>query len=30
VADQIVGYVPREVIEEKVNRVLALSTASVN
>jgi thioredoxin 1 len=23
VADQIVGYVPREVIEEKVNRVLA-------
>jgi thioredoxin 1 len=30
VADQIVGYAPREVIEEKVNRVLALSTASVN
>ena len=30
VADQIVGYVPREVIEEKVNRVLALATASVN
>jgi len=26
VADQIVGYVPREVIEEKVNRVLASST----
>ena len=23
VADQIVGYVPREVIEEKVNRILA-------
>jgi thioredoxin 1 len=23
IADQIVGYVPREVIEEKVNRVLA-------
>lgn len=23
VADQIVGYVPREVIEEKINRVLA-------
>ena len=30
VADQIVGYAPREVIEEKLNRVLALSTASVN
>jgi thioredoxin 1 len=30
VADQIVGYAPREVIEEKVNRVLALATASVN
>jgi thioredoxin 1 len=30
VADQIVGYAPREVIEEKVNRVLAMSTASVN
>ena len=30
VADQIVGYVPREVIEEKVNRVLALAPASVN
>src|ERR1700719_3382793 len=30
VADQIVGYVPREVIEEKVNRVLALSPASVD
>jgi len=29
VAEQIVGYVPREVIEEKVNRVLALSTANV-
>ena len=29
VADQIVGYVPREVIEEKVNRVLALTTTSV-
>ena len=29
VADQIVGYVPREVIEEKVNRVLAASTPSV-
>jgi thioredoxin 1 len=28
VADQIVGYVPREVIEEKVNRVLALSTTN--
>jgi thioredoxin 1 len=25
VADQIVGYAPREVIEEKLNRVLALS-----
>jgi thioredoxin 1 len=30
VADQIVGYVPRDVIEEKVNRVLALTPASVN
>lgn len=30
VADQIVGYVPREVIEEKVNRVLAVSTAAVS
>jgi thioredoxin 1 len=30
VADQIVGYVPREVIEEKVNRVLALAPVSVN
>jgi thioredoxin 1 len=30
VADQIVGYAPREVIEEKVNRVLALTGASVN
>jgi len=29
VADQIVGYVPREVIEEKVNRVLALAPTSV-
>jgi thioredoxin 1 len=29
VADQIVGYVPREVIEEKVNRVLAAGTPSV-
>ena len=29
VADQIVGYVPREVIEEKVNRVLALTPSSV-
>lgn len=28
VADQIVGYVPREVIEEKVNRVLSLATVS--
>ncbi|MFC5863403.1 thioredoxin [Acidicapsa dinghuensis] len=25
VADQIVGYVPREVIEEKVNRVVSLA-----
>jgi thioredoxin 1 len=25
VAEQIVGYVPREVIEEKVNRVLAIA-----
>jgi thioredoxin 1 len=30
VADQIVGYVPREVIEEKVNRVLAQSTVAVS
>ena len=30
VADQIVGYVPREVIEEKVNRVLAQSAVAVN
>lgn len=30
VADQIVGYVPREVIEEKVNRVLASVVATVN
>ena len=29
VADQIVGYVPREVIEEKVNRVLALTPSGV-
>lgn len=29
VADQIVGYVPREVIEEKVNRILALAPSSV-
>jgi thioredoxin 1 len=28
VAEQIVGYVPREVIEEKVNRVLATTTAT--
>ena len=28
VADQIVGYVPREVIEEKVNRVISLATVS--
>ena len=30
VADQIVGYVPREVIEEKVNKVLALAPTGVN
>jgi thioredoxin 1 len=30
VADQIVGYAPREVIEEKLNRVLALSAATVS
>ena len=30
VADQIVGYVPREVIEEKVNRVLAQTPVSVS
>jgi thioredoxin 1 len=30
VAEQIVGYVPREVIEEKVNRVLALNTVNVS
>jgi hypothetical protein len=30
VADQIVGYVPREVIEEKVNRVLASSAVNVS
>jgi len=29
VADQIVGYVPREVIEEKINRVLALAPSIV-
>ena len=29
VADQIVGYVPREVIEEKVNRVLAPTPTGV-
>jgi thioredoxin 1 len=27
VADQIVGYVPRDVIEEKVNRILAVPAA---
>jgi len=30
VVDQIVGYAPREVIEEKLNRVLTLSPVSVN
>jgi thioredoxin 1 len=30
VADQIVGYAPREVIEEKVNRILTSSVATVN
>jgi len=30
IADQIVGYVPREVIEEKVNRVLALAPVVVS
>jgi thioredoxin 1 len=30
VVDQIVGYVPREVIEEKLNRVLGLTPASVD
>ncbi len=30
VADQIVGYVPREVIEEKVNRILALAPTGVS
>jgi thioredoxin 1 len=30
VAEQIIGYVPREVIEDKVNRVMALAPASVN
>jgi len=30
VVDQIVGYAPREVIEEKLNRVLALAPVSVN
>ncbi len=29
VADQIVGYVPREVIEEKVHRVLAMAPSSL-
>src|ERR1700733_12654109 len=29
VAEQIVGYVPREVIEEKINRVLASTHAAV-
>jgi thioredoxin 1 len=29
VAEQIVGYVPREVIEEKINRVLASTPAAV-
>ncbi len=29
VADQIVGYVPKEHIEEKVNRVLAMAPTSV-
>ncbi len=30
VADQIVGYVPREVVEEKVTRVLAMTAANLN
>jgi thioredoxin 1 len=30
VADQIVGYVPREVIEEKANRILALAPTTVS
>jgi len=30
VVDQIVGYAPREVIEEKLNRVLTLAPVSVN
>jgi thioredoxin 1 len=30
VVDQIVGYVPREVIEEKLSRVLALTPASAD
>jgi thioredoxin 1 len=30
VADQIVGYVPREVIEEKANRILALAPTGVS
>ena len=29
VADQIVGYVPREAIEEKVTKILAMSPTSV-
>jgi thioredoxin 1 len=30
VADQVVGYVPREVIEEKVTRMLSEKTTSVS
>ena len=30
VADQIVGYAPREVVEEKVNRVLTLAPVAVS
>jgi thioredoxin len=30
VADQIVGYVPREAIEEKVTRILAEKTTSIS
>jgi len=30
VVDQIVGYAPREVVEEKLNRVLALTATAVN
>jgi thioredoxin 1 len=30
VADQIVGYVPREVVEEKVNRIQATAPTSVS